>query len=383
MCFAALIGRLVYLQCIRADEFRNLAKIQYIEEICIGAKRGNILDRNLQPLAINLSVPSLYADPTTLKNKPAVAKSLSTILNIPGKEILKKLNTPKTHFVWLKRQLSDQVADKIRSMKIGDSGFRKLEGLGFREEGKRFYPKGKLCSHIIGFVGLDNVGLDGIEKAYNSYMRGDIQEIVTQKDCKGRDLFPQVIGYDERTHGYNVVLTIDEVIQYIAEKELRMACDRWEAKGGSVIIMNPSTGAILALANYPTYDLNKASSVDNSYKRNRAIRDLYEPGSSFKILTAAAALNENVVLPGELIDCENGIHKFDRYTIHDVGKHGLITFSEVVEQSSNIGIIKVASRLGDKRLYDYIQAFGLAEKTQAEREIVYRYCILLFKELRV
>jgi cell division protein FtsI (penicillin-binding protein 3) len=268
---------------------------------------------------------------------------------------LEKLDPETTRFVWLKRQLSDQVADKIRSL-----GF---EGLKFREEGKRFYPKGALGAHIIGFVGVDNIGLDGIEKAYDSYMQGDLQEFVIQKDRKGRALIPRGIGYDERTSGYDVVLTIDEVIQHIAEKELRIACKRWEARGGSVIIMNPGTGAILALANYPTYDLNKASSIDDSYKRNRAIRDLYEPGSFFKIVTAAAVINEHLVTPEEQIDCENGVYEFDGYTIHDAGKHNRITFSEVVEQSSNIGIIKVASRLGDKRLYDYIQAFGLTGKT--------------------
>ncbi len=358
LCFVALIGRLFYLQCVRGDEFRAMAEAQYVAEICLGAKRGNILDRNLEPLAINLSVPSLYANPAVLENRVSVAESLSPILNMSRERILRKLeklDPEKTRFVWLKRQLSDQVADKIRSL-----GF---EGLKFREEEKRFYPKGALGAHIIGFVGVDNIGLDGIEKAYDSYMQGDLQEFVIQKDRKGRALIPRGIGYDERTSGYDVVLTIDEVIQHIAEKELRIACDRWKARGGSVVIMNPGTGAILALANYPTYDLNKASSIDDSYKRNRAIRDLYEPGSFFKIVTAAAVINEHLVTPEEQIDCENGVYEFDGYTIHDAGKHNRITFSEVVEQSSNIGIIKVASRLGDKRLYDYIQAFGLTGKT--------------------
>jgi len=355
LCFAALICRLFYIQCIRADEYRAMAEEQYIKEICVGAKRGNIFDRSLQPLAINLNVPSLYADPTLLTDRKAAANALAPILNMSSKEILRKLNAKKTRFVWLKRQLSDQIADKIKSLKI--------KGLDFREEGKRFYPKGKLGAHIVGFVGLDNIGLDGIEKAYNSYMRGDLQEFMIQSDKKGHDLLPQGVGYDENARGYNVVLTIDEVIQYVAEKELRIACEKWKARGGSVIIMNPKTGAILALANYPTYDLNKAKSIGDSYKRNRAIRDLYEPGSSFKIVTAAAALNEHLVTPEEQIDCEDGVFKFDNYTIHDLGKHGRITFSEVIAQSSNIGIIKVASRLGDKRLYDYIQAFGLTEKT--------------------
>jgi cell division protein FtsI (penicillin-binding protein 3) len=269
-------------------------------------------------------------------------------------EILRRLES-NNYFVWLKRQLPDQVADRIKSLEF--------RGLAFKEEEKRLYPKGSLAAHIIGFVGLDNIGLDGIEKTYDSYMRGNFQELVSQKDRKGRDLTPREIGYDEPARGYDVVLTIDEVIQHTAEEELRRACEKWQAKSGSVIIMNPKTGEILALANYPTYDLNQAFSTSDDHKRNRAIRDLYEPGSAFKIVTAAAAINENVVTMEERIDCENGVYQTDGYTIHDLGGYERLTFSEIVERSSNIGIVKVASRLGSRRLYSYIEAFGLTGKT--------------------
>jgi len=280
---------------------------------------------------------------------------LSAILDVPEEEILQKLQASNRYFIWLKRQLADQTADKVRSLG--------LRGLGFKEEEKRFYPKGSLAAHVIGFVGLDNTGLDGIERAYDSYMRGLFRKLVSQKDRRGRDLTPREIGYDETTRGYDVVLTIDEVVQHITEKQLRLACERWQAKSGSVIIMNPRTGEILALANYPTYDLNRAFSASDYYKRNRAIRDLYEPGSAFKIVTAAAAINENSVTMEEQIDCENGEYESDGYTIHDLGKYEQLTFSKVVEHSSNIGIVKVASRLGDKCLYSYIKAFGFTEKT--------------------
>ena len=165
-------------------------------------------------------------------------------------EILRKLE-PNRRFVWLKRQLPDQIADRVESLEI--------RGLMFKEEEKRLYPKGSLASHVIGFVGLDNLGLDGIEKAYDTHIRGNFQEFVSQKDRKGRDLTPRSIGYDEPTRGCDVVLTIDEVIQYIAEKELRRGCEQFQAKSGSVIVMNPRTGETLAFANYPTYDLNRAS----------------------------------------------------------------------------------------------------------------------------
>jgi len=354
LCFAFLIYRLFCIQCIRGDDLRRQAAEQYSRKVYINAKRGNIYDTNLQPLAINMNTYSLYADPSIIGDRESVAKSLSSILGMSGEEIMQKLRS-RSRFVWLKRQLQDQEADEIKSL-----GFR---GLAFKEEGKRFYPKGNLAAHVIGFTGLDDVGLDGIEKAYDPYMQGSLQELVSQKDRKGRDLTPREIGYDEPTRGYDVVLTVDEVIQYVAEKELQQACEKHRAKSGSVIIMNPQTGEILALANYPTYDLNQAFSTSDDHRRNRAIRDLYEPGSAFKMVTAAAAINEGIVKTEEQIDCENGVFQFDGYTIHDLVGHGRLTFSQVVEQSSNIGIVKVARRLGEKRLYDYIEAYGLTGKT--------------------
>ncbi len=354
LCFALLIYRLLYIQCIQGDELRRRAGEQYRREILIAAKRGNIYDRNFQPLAVKLGTYSLYADPSVLKNRESASRSLSPILGISTKDISRKLKS-KGYFAWLKRQLPDDIADSIRSLGI--------KGLGFEKEEKRYYPKGSLAAHIIGFVGLDSVGLDGIEKEYDSYMRGSPQKFVSQYDCMGRDLLPPGVDYDESTRGYHVVLTIDEVIQTIAEQELRQACEKWQAKSGSVIVMDPSTGEILALANCPTYDLNQAFSTDDDCKRNRAIRDLYEPGSVFKVITAAAAVNENLFTPQELINCENGVYKIGSATIHDVGSHELLTFSEVVEKSSNIGITKVAQRLGDMRLYKYIEAFGLTGKT--------------------
>ena len=255
----------------------------------------------------------------------------------------------------MKRKLPDDVASSVEAL-----GF---SGLGFREEEKRFYPKGALAAHVIGFVGLDNTGLDGVERIYDSYMQGKLQQRDIMKDRKGHKLTPQQVEHDTLTKGYDVILTIDEVIQHIAEVELRQACQKSGAMSGSVILTDPRTGEILALANYPTYDLNRASSISDDHKRNRAIRDLYEPGSAFKIVTAAAVVNEGLVRLNERINCENGAYKLNGYTIHDVHKYDFLTFSEVVEHSSNIGTVKVASRLGDRGLYSYIEAFGLTGKT--------------------
>ena len=354
LCFVLLVYRTFSLQCLHGDELRRDAEAQYEAEIRIEPKRGDIYDRNLQPLAVNVSAYSLYADPSVVEQQEPLARSLSSILNLSRAEILRKLNSQK-RFIWLKRKLPDSIAGRIESLKFS--------GLGFREEEKRFYPKGALAAHVIGFVGLDNTGLDGVERAYDSYMQGKLQEREIMKDRKGHKLTPQQVEHDTLTKGYDVILTIDEVIQHIAEVELRQACQKSRAKSGSVILMNPRTGEILALANYPTYDLNRASSISDDHKRNRAIRDLYEPGSAFKVVTAAAVINEGLVGLNEKINCENGAYKFDGYTIHDIHRHGSLTFSEVVEQSSNIGTVKVASRLGDRGLYSYIEAFGLTGKT--------------------
>ena len=354
LCFALLIYRTFSLQCIQGAELRDRAASQYRSEISVNGKRGDIYDRNLQPLAVNVTTHSLFADPSIIEKRELVAGSLTSILGLSRSELLRKLN-PERRFVWLKRKLPDQIVDKIKSLKVS--------GLGFRDEEKRFYPKGSLAAHIVGFVGLDNIGLDGIERAYDSYMKGNLQKHTSQTDPMGRDLIPREIGYDAPTRGYDLVLTIDEVIQNITEVELQQACEKSGAVSGSVIVMDPRTGEMLALANYPTYDLNKASKVSDDLRRNRAIRDLYEPGSAFKIVTAAAVINEGLVTSEELIDCENGIYRTNGYTIHDAHKYGFLTFSEVIGKSSNIGTVKVASRLGDVGLYKYIEAFGLTGKT--------------------
>ncbi len=357
LSFVFLIYRLVSLQYIRSDEFKQKAEVQHQKSVKIRAKRGNVYDTKYRPLAINVKSYSLYMDPSIVHDEKSIIQTLSDILDITPKDILLKLD-PNKRFVWIKRQLPDNVAEKIRSL-----GYNCL---GFEEEEKRFYPKGSLAAHIIGFVGLDNVGLEGIEKVFDNNIRGNLKKIITQKDRMGRDLKPKDLNYDEDTHGCDIVLTIDEVIQHIAENELRSACEKWNADGGSVIIMNPKTGEILALANYPTYDLNKAFSTDKNPKRNRALIDLYEPGSVFKIITASALINENLVDINESINCENGEYNFDGRVIHDSSRYRSLTFSEVIEKSSNIGMIKAARRLDKDTLYKYIKAFGLCDKTGVE-----------------
>jgi len=354
ICFALLIGRMFWIQCIDGEKLRLKANIQHHKMLCIHPGRGAIYDRKGKPLAVSTKSYSLYGDPSILEKPELVAGYLSPILGLSKEDILRKFDSDK-RFVWLKRQLPEQIAEKIR--------LNNFKGLDFQEEGKRFYPQGALASHVIGFVGLDDVGLEGIEKKYDAFMHRDTDEIITKKDRKGRDLEPNNTSYSKTAPGYDLVLTLDSVIQNIVERELQSACEKWNANDGSAIVMNPKTGEILALANYPSYNLNNAFFTSNDVKRNRALIDLYEPGSVFKIITASAAINENLVNPGEMINCENGAYRAKGYVIHDSSSHGQLTFREVIEESSNIGTVKIADRLGRRRLYDYIKAFGLGEKT--------------------
>lgn len=352
--FGFLIYRLFSLQCIQHDKYEGKYTAQQISSCNIMAKRGNIYDRNFQPLAVRIQSYSLYADPSNIKDWNLAAQYLSPILGMTEGDIIQKFKS-SNYFVWLKRQLPDEMVNKIK--------LTGMKGLAFIEEGKRFYPRDGLAAHAIGFAGLDNKGLEGVEKAYEQYILGDSQAFKVKMDRMGRNLEPQRVDWDSITSGYDLLLTIDEVIQNIVEKSLKQACDKWQALGGSVIVMDPGTGEILALANYPTYDLNQASSSDEDHRRNRAIRDLYEPGSVFKVITGAAAINEKVFKPHDLIDCEGGTYAINTRIIHDVHSYDVLTFSEVIEKSSNIGITKIASRLGDKKMYHYIEAFGLNRKT--------------------
>lgn len=316
LCFALLIGRLFWIQCIDGEKLKHEAERYHQRTISIQPRRGAIYDRNHTSLAISTKAYSLFGDPKLIKEPESVALSLSSIIEQPKDDILRKLEKD-TRFVWLRRQLPDSKVDKVRLLNI--------EGLNFREEGRRFYPQNELASHIIGFVGIDDIGLEGIEKKYDAYMRRTTSMVSIKKDCKGRDLEPNNSSYNRPDPGYDLTLTLDTVIQSIVERELQLACDQWKAKGGSVIVMDPRTGEILAMANCPTYDLNKAFHVNSDCKRNRALIDLYEPGSTFKIITASAAINENIV--------------------------------------NTKDTVKIAKELGSKKLYEYIKAFGLGDKT--------------------
>jgi cell division protein FtsI (penicillin-binding protein 3) len=351
-----LIGRLWYLQILKTEEFQVRATRQHEKTIKLEAKRGKIYDRQGRELALSMEVDSIFAAPKEIKKKKDTAKKISSILQLEFREVNKKLHKRKS-FVWLKRKVDPQEADSLKKLN--------LAGIYFLKESKRFYPKREIASHILGFVGIDNQGLEGIEKLYDRQIKGSPGRGVIEKDALGRQIFSRNKKEDlsSPSDGSSLVLTIDEVIQYYAERELERAFQDYKAKSGTVIIMIPQTGEILALANRPTYDPNKFQEFRPAFWRNRAITDSFEPGSTFKIVTAAGALEEGLVKKNDLFYCEKGAWRIGSQVIHDVHEHAWLSFSRVIEESSNIGTVKVGFKVGPKRLYKYIRAFGFGART--------------------
>lgn len=349
------VARLLFIQFFRSDYLASLAQKQHNLFVELEPLRGAIYDANLKPLAVNILVDSVYASPNALSNmdKQKIIKLLPSILNVDSAYLKSKLSRNK-HFVWLSRKITPEQSEAIK--KIG------IKNIGFVKESKRCYPNGYLASHIVGFAGLDNKGLEGLELNYDSYLKGEAGWGLFLRDARQTklDLWEKMVLPKD---GYDLVLTVDEVIQYIAERELDKAFKQYHAKGACIIVMDPHTGAVLALANRPTYDLNNYSSVSKDSRRNRLICDMAEPGSVFKIVTASAALEENKVSEETKIFCENGAYKIAGHVLHDHTSHGTLTFKEVIGQSSNIGTSKVAQMLGQDTLYKYIKLFGFGAKT--------------------
>ena len=241
-----------------------------------------------------------------------------------------------------------------------------MDGIGVVMEGRRFYPKGPLLSHVLGFAGMDGEGLEGVERRYESHLHGEKRVTVLQRDALGRTVFPKGLTEQSPAPGHSLVLTIDEVIQYIAEKELEEAVTRTHAKSGTMIVLEPQTGALLALAISPRFDPNAVSALGPDRWRNRALTDAYEPGSTMKAIIAAAALEERVMRPETMVFGENGRMTVANTVIHDHEKLGWISFAQVIQQSSNIGAAKTGMALGEQRLYQYLQAFGFGQRTDID-----------------
>lgn len=364
-----LIGRLYHIQILQHSKLQARARAQHLARIRYEPKRGTIYDRNGRELAISIKVNSAYAIPARLKSKEKTARRISAILGLGYRDILKGLTSGRS-FCWLKRKISPSEAETIKGLG--------LPGIRLLAEWKRFYPKGSLACQVIGFVGMDNQGLEGVELYYDEEFRGEQSLFTFQRDARGYHIWgakhPKSSEQNERPilpvasrqrrvegqtfDGCDLNLTIDEVIQHIAQRELNRAVDQYRAKSGIIIVMVPETGEILAMANWPTYNPNDFENYSPGTFRNRAITDTFEPGSVLKVVTAAAALEDGVVGPDDRFYCEEGAFKLFNHTIHDVKDHGWLTFREIIEVSSNIGVVKVGQQVGKEKLYRCLRKCG-------------------------
>lgn len=355
LIFLTILFQVVQLSVFHHSTLIRLADKQHRLVVEIPPLRGAIVDRHGQAFATNLKTPSIYAVPRLLQaeEKEPLTQELVNILSLPSSRVRELLNRNKA-FVWIKRRVGAEEAGKIE--KLGHPA------LGILYEPKRFYPYGQLLANVIGFTDVDTRGIEGVERLADSELGGKSGKRFTRRDALGRE----VKAFEERVipalDGHRVVLTIDRYLQFVTERALDRSYRQWKAKGAMAVLMNPQTGEILALASRPTFDPNSPGNYPSESYRNRAITDMFEPGSVFKIVTLTGLLGERKVRMTEKIDCEGGEWQYGRKALHDVHGYGLLPFPEVIIKSSNIGTAKLAQRLGNEGLYRYVKIFGFGEK---------------------
>jgi cell division protein FtsI (penicillin-binding protein 3) len=353
---AALAG--ISAQAVRLHVFKGAwlserAARQYEGAMVVQGKRGAITDRNGNPLAVSIDSPSIAAYPRQLKDRPAAAKQLAGALGQSRREILNRLD-PKRTFVWLKRQATPRQAEAVRALG--------LKGVDFIGEHSRYYPSKTLAAQLVGFSGIDGQGLEGMEFYFNANLKGGEQEITVLKDALGRRFEGAGMPAD-LPGGNNVALTIDRTIQHIAQKALETSVTQYKARSGIAIVMAPATGEVLALAHYPFFNPNSYREFGRESWRNRAITDPFEPGSTMKMFSVAAAIDSGVCSPSTIFFCENGEYRIGRNIVHDTKSHGWLSLQQIVKYSSNIGSVKMAEKLGPKQLHDYLRAFGFGSRS--------------------
>lgn len=348
-------ARLVYLQVVAHADMMARADKQQLRTIRPPAKRGEILDRNGHVLAYSVDADTIAADPSEVPDVDDAARRICGALDdcdtAQRQQMLERLRR-KGQFVYLARQISPDETRRVKALEI--------PGLLFYKESRRYYPNKELASHVLGYVGLDNVGLAGLESTFDARIRGHEGKMLVQADARKHVMNSR----EERppTAGDGLELTIDEYLQFVAERELKAGVDENNAAGGTAIVMEPHTGEILALANWPTFNPNAFAEVEAEARRNRAIQDLYEPGSTFKVVTASAAIQEGLIKPEDPIDCAPGYITFPgRKPIYDTHAYGVLPFIDVIAKSSNVGAIKVGARVGAERLGRYISRFGFGQ----------------------
>jgi cell division protein FtsI (penicillin-binding protein 3) len=353
MALGAIAAKAVYLQVYRSSWLSQQAANQYEKSLTISGKRGVIYDRNRGEMAVSIDVTSIGAYPDQVENPKATAKALARILNLDARKLQRKLVAKKS-FVWIKRQTTAKETKAVKSLD--------LPGIDFVTEYNRYYPQTTQAAQAIGFSGIDGAGLEGIEFYYNQHLKGADINFTVFKDARGKG-FRAERGQTANTAGNSLVLTIDSTIQYIAESALKEAVEAHSALSGLALVMQPSTGALLAIAHYPFFNPNAYSDFAKSAWRNRALTDTFEPGSTMKIFNAAAALEYGKITPNEIFFCENGTYRIGKNVVHDIHKHGWLSLQQIVKFSSNIGAVKVVEKMGAKNLHRALRDFGFGQKT--------------------
>jgi cell division protein FtsI (penicillin-binding protein 3) len=352
--FVIICGRLMWLQIVDYGFLTQKAARQQQRSIDVSAVRGNIYDRNGDDLAMTVSVDSIFAVPSEVPDIHATARVLARVLKTDANEIENRMRASHA-FAWVARKVDNDVSARVHQLN--------LKGIYFQKESKRFYPKGELAAQVLGYVGLDDEGLGGVEREYDSQLSGKPGQMLITMDARRR-WFGRVEKQPDP--GENLVLTIDEKIQYIAERELEQAVAETHAEAGTIIVQNPHTGEILALANRPTFNPNFLKKADPKSLKDRAVSDIYEPGSTFKVVTLSAALEEKLARPDDVIDCQMGSIVVNGLRIHDHKAYADLTVAQVLANSSDVGAIKLALRLGEERFDRYIRAFGFGSQTGIE-----------------
>lgn len=356
-----VVARLVQIQLVRHDHYVTRAAKQHERTLTLTPVRGAIRDARGRVLAESVAAESIYADPQAITDPKAAARALAAIkaLGVDRNTLEVKLRAGN-EFAWIARQVDAGVGAEVRALNI--------DGVYTLEEHKRWYPKGTLAAPLLGYVGIDGEGLAGIEHSFDRFARGRAGKVTLLRDARRGMYLVGAEGPHAPVDGHDVVLTIDEVVQFIAERAVRRSVEQYDAVSGTAIVMDPNDGSILAMATWPSFDPNSYRGYPAARWRNRAVQDLYEPGSTFKIVAAAGGLEEGLVTPSDMIDCGDGSIQVANIRIreHDGNRYGVISFAEVLAQSSNVGAVRVGTSLGTNRMYDYARRFGFGERTGVE-----------------
>jgi len=351
----AIGARLVQLQVNQHEELASRARSQQVGAIETSPSRGQLLDRQGRELARSIDTESFFADPREILNTDNTARRITAVTGQDRTELTSRLSEAKEtnkKFIWIVRRLDIQSASKLDQLN--------LDGIYSRKEPKRYYPNDSLAAHVLGFVGTDEIGLSGVEQYYNEKIRGEAGKVFLERD-RDRRAFE---SYEVQSHpGQTVVLTIDQAIQYRTEQALSAAVDRAHAKSGAAIVMDPRTGEILALANAPTFDPNQPAANSAEARANGALQNIYEPGSTFKIVAYSAAIEKGLVKPDDKIDCQMGQITVAGRLIHDGHPYGVLTVADALAKSSNVGAIKLGLLVGNESMYEYMKRLGFGSRT--------------------